>query len=100
MPAVVVAVARLPITAHGKVDRKALLALPRPDEGDRAFVEPRTLRERQVAAIWREQLGVERVGATDDFFALGGHSLLATRVTARLSAVLGIDVPLALLFAE
>jgi acyl carrier protein len=45
-------------------------------------------------------LGVESIGARDDFFALGGHSLLATQVIARIREVFGLDVPLKLLFEQ
>ncbi|MFI6477254.1 amino acid adenylation domain-containing protein [Nonomuraea sp. NPDC050663] len=75
----------LPLKSHGKVDRARL---PEPDEGrpdqEIAFVEPSTELERAVAEVWAEVLGLERVGAHDDFFDLGGHSLLAAQVVARL----------------
>jgi acyl carrier protein len=53
-----------------------------------------------VAEIWAEVLGLDRVGAQDNFFALGGHSLLATQVGSRLRQSLGIDIPLRTLFEE
>jgi acyl transferase domain-containing protein len=66
---------------------------PRPElSGD--YVEPRTDIERQVADIWREFLGIARVGAHDGFFELGGSSLVATRVTARLREVFAVEVPM------
>jgi acyl carrier protein len=65
-----------------------------------AYVAPRTPAEELVAEVWQEVLGVERVGALDEFFDLGGHSLLALRVIARLSADTGIDVPIQDFFAD
>lgn len=63
-------------------------------------VPPRTAAEELVAQVWSELLGVERVGAHDDFFALGGHSLLALRVIARLSAAAEVDLPIHAFFAD
>ncbi|WP_438043180.1 amino acid adenylation domain-containing protein [Sorangium sp. So ce128] len=99
VPSVVVALSSLPLTANGKIDRKAL---PRPS-GEHAmasstFVAPRTEVEGRVAQIWAEALGVPGVGVEDDFFALGGHSLLATQVVARLRSAFGVDLPLGLIF--
>ncbi|WP_308169585.1 non-ribosomal peptide synthetase/MFS transporter [Acrocarpospora catenulata] len=73
---------RLPLKSHGKVDRAAL-----PDPGDTRegeFTPPATPVEETVAEIWAAVLGLDRVGALDDFFDLGGHSLLAMQVVARL----------------
>jgi phthiocerol/phenolphthiocerol synthesis type-I polyketide synthase E len=58
------------------------------------FAEPHSGRERQLAAIWSELLGVEPVGRHDDFFELGGHSLLATRVLTRVQESLGVVLQL------
>ncbi|RKI39115.1 hypothetical protein D7X55_40045, partial [Corallococcus sp. AB049A] len=63
----------LPLTANGKVDRKALAALAAPESGT-AYEPPRTEAERKLAAIWEEVLRVPRVGVKDNFFSLGGHS--------------------------
>jgi acyl carrier protein len=68
--------------------------------GPGGYVAPRTDAEELVAQVWREILGVERVGVHDDFFDLGGHSLLALRVIARLSADTGIDVPIQDFFTD
>ncbi|KPD14514.1 hypothetical protein ADM96_39270, partial [Burkholderia sp. ST111] len=82
----------LPLTHNGKLDRAAL---PAPDAtvADE-HVEPSTPAEALLAQIWRDVLGVERVGAHDDFFGLGGHSLLAVRVLSRVRREVGRDVPL------
>ncbi|HEV8581881.1 MAG TPA: amino acid adenylation domain-containing protein [Thermoanaerobaculia bacterium] len=63
------------------------------------YVEPGNETERVIAAIWQELLGLERVGANDNFFDLGGHSLLAAQVLARLRDSLGVDLPLDALFS-
>ncbi|MBN6039847.1 non-ribosomal peptide synthetase [Amycolatopsis sp. 195334CR] len=88
---------RLPQTSSGKVDRGKLPA-PTGHAVAVSYVEPATPVERQLAEIWREVLGVERVGREDDFFALGGHSLLAVQMIGRIRETLGVPVPLRLLF--
>ncbi|HEV2736910.1 MAG TPA: amino acid adenylation domain-containing protein, partial [Longimicrobiaceae bacterium] len=90
VPAAFVAVDSIPLTPNGKVDRRAL---PAPEQGGpgEAYVAPRTTAEEQVAAIWAEVLGLERVGVTESFFELGGHSLRATQVVSRVRAALGVD---------
>ena len=97
VPAAVVVLEALPLTANGKVDRSALPAPDRVSDAD-AYVPPRTPEEALLAGIWAELLGVERVGATDDFFALGGHSLLAARAISRVREAFGVEVPLRALF--
>jgi acyl carrier protein len=64
----------------------------------RAYEAPRTPLEEEVARIWSEMLGVERIGVHDNFFILGGHSLLATRVIARLREAFQVELPLRALF--
>ncbi|HEY0838101.1 MAG TPA: amino acid adenylation domain-containing protein, partial [Azospirillum sp.] len=98
IPAAFVPLAAMPLTPGGKVDRAALMrhdldALEAP-----AHVEPRTEMEARLAGLWREVLGVERVGVHDDFFDLGGHSLLAVRLAALVHRRLGRDMPLSSLF--
>ncbi len=78
-PGVLVAVARMPLTASGKLDRRALV-LPEADQ--RAGIAPRDAREAALAAIWAGVLGRE-AGVTDDFFRLGGDSIRGLQVVAR-----------------
>ncbi|HEX8558733.1 MAG TPA: amino acid adenylation domain-containing protein [Pyrinomonadaceae bacterium] len=89
----------LPLTPSGKLDRRALQRLAR-DEDHQPYVEPRTPVERRLADIWAEVLGVERVGAHDNFFDLGGHSLLATQVVSRARSSFQVGVPLRVLFEQ
>ncbi|WP_119726661.1 non-ribosomal peptide synthetase [Thermomonospora amylolytica] len=89
VPELLVPVDSLPLTANGKVDRKALTALAAAEAGEgTGYVEPRTALEKVVARTIGEVLNVDRVGADDDFFALGGDSVLATGVIARLREAL------------
>ncbi|WP_430479139.1 amino acid adenylation domain-containing protein [Streptomyces sp. P11-1] len=100
VPNSVVVLDALPLTPNGKLDRRALPAPDRrPDLGG-GYVAPRTDAEELVAEVWAEVLGLDRVGALDDFFDLGGHSLLATRVLARIRAAADLVVPLRTLFVH
>ncbi|GAA2694506.1 amino acid adenylation domain-containing protein [Actinosynnema pretiosum] len=86
---------RLPRTATGKLDRRAL---PVPEVGPEHGAGPRNEVEELITRIWADVLGLDSVGVAQDFFALGGHSLLAARATARMGEVLGVAVPLRALF--
>ena len=96
VPAVLVFLDQLPLTANGKVDRGALP--PPPAEVPEGGAEPATETERALAAIWREVLGVQAPGRGDDFFTLGGHSLSAMRVVTHVRDRLGVELPLARVF--
>ncbi|WP_072812843.1 non-ribosomal peptide synthetase [Rhodococcus zopfii] len=95
VPDAIVVVDGFPVTSSGKLDRAAL---PDPVFETREFVSPATDAERIVADVFAAVLGVETVGAQDDFFALGGNSLSATQVAARLADELGADVTVRSLF--
>ncbi|WP_176560096.1 non-ribosomal peptide synthase/polyketide synthase [Brevibacillus dissolubilis] len=73
----------MPLSANGKIDRKAL-----PTDGfigsGTEYIAPRNEREEKLVTIWKELLGMEQVGVRDDFFVLGGHSLKATVLVSKL----------------
>ncbi len=98
VPPVFVVLDQMPMTAGGKVDRRAL---PPPDfsaSRESRAAGPRTPIEAEMAEVWRGVLGRDGIGIHDNFFDLGGHSLLATRLMARLHATFGVDLPLRNLF--
>jgi len=97
IPGVLVVLERLPLTANGKVDRRALPAVER-RSGSGGEERERTETETAVARIWEEVLGVEQVGLADNFFELGGHSLLATRIVSRVREAFDVDLSLRTLF--
>lgn len=102
VPEMIILLDALPLTANGKVDRRALAAMPVNDTaaaGDvGAHVAPRTGTEQTLAQIWAEALRVERVSVTAHFLALGGHSLIAIRILGKLSRAFGVRLPLRALF--
>ena len=98
VPNAFVILAALPLTANGKIDRRAL---PPPESGSEVsdkYVAPRTPMEEILATIWSEVLKVEKVGINDNFFELGGHSLLATQLVAQIRDRLKVELPLRQLF--
>jgi polyketide synthase PksJ len=89
----------LPRTSSGKIDRQALARDRRLDGGaSHAYVAPSGESENRVAAVWRDVLQVERVGANDNFFDLGGDSLLITQVRSRLHSAFGGQMTIVELF--
>ena len=101
VPTRFVALERLPLTANGKVDRKAL---PAPEEPgarrEHVFEPPADELEQTLARIWEEVLGVARVGRHDSFFELGGHSFALVRVMGRIRQRFGRELPLTALVQE
>ncbi|WP_053375085.1 non-ribosomal peptide synthetase [Paenibacillus sp. FJAT-27812] len=98
IPAQFVQLECLPLSSNGKINRKAL---PEPEgllDIGVAYVEPRTPMEELLAGLWREALGIERIGVRDSFFALGGHSLKAMALLAKMHKASGVEVPLRYLF--
>jgi thioesterase domain-containing protein/acyl carrier protein len=96
VPSSFVVLEKLPLTANGKLDVRAL---PDPEVvGDGAYRAPVTATEVFLCALYAELTGASRVGLDDSFFALGGHSLLAMRLVARVREALGLELPLRALF--
>ncbi|MDA8369809.1 MAG: amino acid adenylation domain-containing protein [Nocardiopsaceae bacterium] len=99
VPAVFVELAKLPLTAHGKLDRAAL---PAPDRAalPAAGRVPRDAAEAVLCAVFAEVIGIETAGADDNFFDLGGHSMLLVRLRSRIEAETGAAPSIAELFAR
>ena len=99
VPSALVILEALPLTPNGKVDRKSL---PAPDatwsQSREPFVAPRTQTEWELAQIWSQLLGIDRIGIHDNFFDLGGHSLLANQVIFRMNHTFPVKLPLRRIF--
>jgi acyl carrier protein len=100
VPSAFVAMAELPRTLNGKIDRKALPTLEQVQAGrqDQEESRARTPVEEILGGIWCEVLRIPQVGLAGNFFELGGHSLLATQIISRVRESLGVELPLRVLF--
>jgi amino acid adenylation domain-containing protein/non-ribosomal peptide synthase protein (TIGR01720 family) len=98
VPATFVILDVLPLSAHGKLDRRALPPPSTDYSAGTDAVAPRTEAERVLVHIWADVLGVRTVGVHDDFFTLGGDSIKAVRVLSRIRVTLGADLPVRALF--
>ena len=94
VPGAFVSLEALPLTPNGKLDRRALPAPDASAVASRGYEAPIGEVEHAIASIWRELLGLERVGRHDHFFELGGHSLLAVQVVARVQETFNIKISL------
>ncbi|WP_345027225.1 amino acid adenylation domain-containing protein, partial [Flavivirga jejuensis] len=100
VPTVWVCLEELPLTVHGKIDKKAL---PDPDMSSlstASYVAASTKIEEALVRIWQDLLGVEQVGVHDNFFELGGHSLLATRLVAMIRTKMNLEVQIRTIFTH
>ncbi len=97
MPSALVVMESFPLSPTGKVNRKAL-PVPERVAAPERHVPPSTAAQELLADIWKEVLGLERVGIGDNFFELGGHSLYATQVISRVCRAFSLDVPLRIIF--
>jgi amino acid adenylation domain-containing protein len=98
IPAHIIAIEAMPLTANGKLDRNAL---PEPDARSASMRErrpPERAIEQVIAGIWEERLRVASISVDDNFFELGGNSILAARVISRVAAVFQVRIPLRLFF--
>lgn len=98
IPSAFVAIAHIPLTPNGKVDRRALPIPDQRPELEKAFVAPSNAIEIELAQIWSEVLGIQSIGTSDNFFDLGGNSLLAVRLFTQIEKKFGQKLPLATLF--
>jgi acyl-coenzyme A synthetase/AMP-(fatty) acid ligase len=98
VPTAIVRLERIPLTANGKLDRKALPTPEGEAYAQRTYEPPQGEMEEVLANLWQELLGVERVGRHDNFFELGGHSLLAVRMLSNLLSNLNVQIELSTLF--
>jgi len=110
-PSAIITLGEIPLTANGKVDRKALLGLSdkmnqngllqlalEQGSATKEFIAPRNVLEGRLAVLWEEVLEVRPIGVRDSFFDVGGHSLLAVRLMDRIHQWFGQDLPLSVLF--
>jgi amino acid adenylation domain-containing protein len=99
VPAVLMQLPAIPLTPHGKLDRKGLPA-PSAAAGTGRGAAPATADERAMCRIFADVLGVDEVSMGDDFFVLGGHSLLAVSMMGGIREAFGTELPLRMLFDE
>jgi amino acid adenylation domain-containing protein len=100
VPSIIVPLEQMPLTPSGKIDRAAL---PEPGHHRSAYsqdeyIKPGTATERALAGFLAGLLSIDAISAADDFFALGGHSLLAGRLSAKVRAELGAELPMRQIF--
>jgi amino acid adenylation domain-containing protein len=100
VPSAFVRLDAFPLTGNGKLDRAALPAPAAEAHVTRAYEAPLGPVEEAIARIWRELLGLERIGRQDHFFELGGHSLMAIQLCARLREALQVELPLREVFTQ
>ncbi|BAZ21897.1 amino acid adenylation [Kalymmatonema gypsitolerans NIES-4073] len=97
VPSAFVILESLPLTANGKVNRRALPELDLHQELS-DYVMPNTEAEKIIADIWQKALKVEKVGIYNNFFELGGHSLLLVRINQQLQEIFGLEVSIVDMF--
>jgi amino acid adenylation domain-containing protein len=96
IPAHFVFIQEFPLNPNGKVDRRALSALPLALQQN--IIAPQTATQQQLVTLWQEVLGLEQIGIEDNFFSLGGHSLLAVTLAHKIEQALAIKLPFSMVF--
>ncbi|MDZ8183919.1 MAG: amino acid adenylation domain-containing protein [Nostoc sp. ChiSLP02] len=98
IPSQIMVLEQLPLTANGKLDRRAL---PTPNTSASTELEiPVTPTEEILASLWQDLLKIQSVGRSDNFFEMGGHSLLATQLVARIRDSFGVELPVRKVFEQ
>ncbi|WP_156094992.1 non-ribosomal peptide synthetase, partial [Nocardia lijiangensis] len=97
VPSSLIRIDAIPVTANGKVDYRAL-PVPDPGNQESGYRAPQGLVEQTVAGIFADLLDRPEIGADDNFFDLGGNSLVATRALSRIGEVVGVAVPVQVIF--
>jgi len=100
VPSRIIVLDQLPLTANGKVDKRALSKLQPETPVSAEPAGPVTPTQKAIAEIWCELLGRSHVGIDEDFFLLGGHSLIATQMISRLARAFNVELPLRALFEK
>jgi hypothetical protein len=98
IPAYLVTLDELPLTAHGKIDKAALPPPPTAAAPAADREPPRTMIEAVLADLYATVLGIEQIGATESFFEAGGNSLLAMRLITELRTALAVDLDITTVF--
>ncbi len=98
IPSALEVLKQFPLTANGKIDKKALALKEVKDHKTIGYTAPQNESQNKLAVIWQEILGVEKVGIHDNFFELGGHSLMAVRMITKFETETGLKLPLSILF--
>jgi amino acid adenylation domain-containing protein len=100
IPSALVEIDRIPLTENGKTDRNALPVPNTLEETGEVYVAPHNETEAQLAAIWQQILGKEKISIRDNFFDLGGHSLKAIQLMARINTAFLIRINIQTIFKE
>jgi hypothetical protein len=98
VPSIILTIDSVPLTANGKVDRKALPDPFNSVSARREFEAPAEGMERLLAGVWKDVLKIEQVSANDNFFDLGGHSLLSLKVASAVEQKSGWSMDPRILF--
>lgn len=98
LPSCYVAVAEMPLTANGKLDRRTLQQIEVDEDRQNKQAQPRNQIEETMLGLWQSVLQKAHIDINSDFFALGGHSLLATQLVSRIRETFSVELSLGALF--